>query len=100
MQGTMSEDESRAWGRGANSETSLRMYNRRGGGGGPEDRGGRGGGRGGGLIRGGGGAGRGRGGFDRHRSIKEDDEMAMERGGGGPPGRGRGESMGQQPLEE
>jgi hypothetical protein len=79
LQGPMSEEEQRAWHRGANSDASLRTYNRdpdlgplplrgrgapRGG-----DRGGRGGGR----------------GFERHRSVNEDEEREM-----GDRGRGRG----------
>lgn len=96
VQGPMSEEENRAWVRGANSETSLRTYRKEGPGGGPLD--GPGGGFGGwgqagagggqmGDTRGGmRGRGRGiRGGFDRQLSNLDD-----EIGGRGGIGLGRG----------
>ncbi len=97
-----SDDELRAWHRGANSDASVRTYRKEdgsmggggggghmmgggGGGGGPPMmmRGGRGRGDPRGMSRGGG-----RGGYDRHRSMMDDEEGG---GGprGGPGGRGR-----------
>ena len=83
------EDEQRAWQRGANSDTSLRLYKKDipsasmgpgGLGGGPGGVG-----RGGPVERG---RGRGRGFFDRHRAPPEDDEGIGRRDDGRPFGRG------------
>ena len=89
LQGPMSEDEQRAWAKGANSDQSLRSYKKEAGGGGimPGE-----------MVRGGLGGPRGRGrgrGFDRHRSVNEDEEREMMMAGGGPPERGRGRGAGQ-----
>ena len=99
LQGPMSEEENRAWQRGANSDASIRVYKKEAGGemypvpGGPVGRGApgiRGGSMGGPGDRGGM-RGRGRGvaggvgSFERHRSMNEDEEF-----GGGPSGAGRG----------
>ena len=85
LMGPMSEEEQRTWSRGANSDTSLRLYRKEnpnagmGPGGGP------------GLGRGSGerGRGRGRGFFERHRGPPEDDEGIGRRDDGSRPfGRG------------
>jgi hypothetical protein len=86
LMGPMSEDEQRAWQRGANSDTSLRLYKKEipsanlPGAGVPS------------LGHGGGGErgrGRGRGFFDRNRGPPDDDESIGRRDDGGRPfGRG------------
>lgn len=90
LQDSMSEEEQRAWQKGVNSDTSLRNSRKemplesaalaRGGGAGAGIRGMRGGGPPGGSL------GRGRG-FERHRSVNEEEEFL----GLGPAARGRGQ---------
>ena len=88
LMGPMSEEEQRVWQKGANSETSLRLYKKEippGGLSGP--------GIGRGAAGGGGerGRGRGRGFFDRHRSQIDDEDGVGRREEGGGRGFGRGE---------
>lgn len=83
LMGPMSEDEQRTWQKGANSDTSLRLYKKE------IPPGGLAGGSG--LGRGGGerGRGRGRGFFDRHRAPIDDDEGLGRREDGRAFGRGK-----------
>ena len=84
LMGPMSEEEQRAWQKGANSDTSLRLYKKELppgslGGGGP------------GVGRGAGGErgrGRGRGFFDRHRSQVDEEDPGRREDGGRAFGRG------------
>ena len=86
LMGPMSEEEQRAWQKGANSDTSLRLYKKEM----PNMAGGPGMGRGGGGERG---RGRGRGFFDRHRAPMDDEDgvggRREESGGGRGFGRGK-----------
>ena len=85
LMGPMSEDEQRAWQKGANSDTSLRLYKKELppgslGAGGP------------GIGRGGGGErgrGRGRGFFDRHRAPGDEEDPGRREEGGRGFGRGK-----------
>ncbi len=89
LQGQMGEEEQRAWQRGANSDTSMRTYRKEEvGGGAPPPPGGFRGGPPppGGMLggpRGRGGARGNRGGYDRHRSTVDDDDLGPGRGGRG-----------------
>ena len=84
LMGPMSEEEQRAWQKGANSDTSLRLYKKELppgglGAGGP------------GIGRGGGGErgrGRGRGFFDRHRAPGDEEDPGRREEGGRGFGRG------------
>lgn len=97
LMGPMSEEEQRTWQKGANSDTSLRLYKKTelaAGGGGPGGNlGGHGPtgiGRGGGGPGGDRGRGRGRGFFDRNRASHMDDEDGLGRREDGGRGFGRG----------
>jgi len=84
LMGPMSEEEQRCWQKGANSDTSLRLYKKEIPPGGALS----------GLGRGGAagerGRGRGRGFFDRHRSQVDDEDGVGRREEGGGRGFGRG----------
>jgi len=84
LMGPMSEEEQRCWQKGANSDTSLRLYKKEIPPGGALSGLGRGG------VAGERGRGRGRGFFDRHRSQVDDEDGVGRREEGGGRGFGRG----------